>query len=116
MTEHDKKQLALIPADKIPFVWMPCGCIGIKLDGDNYISFWDCDSDYDWPKVCPRYRTHNPLTEYADGYFDDERRKFKPFQPIPVERFIELIDTLQRQSHMADRMGKLLNLLSIPTP
>lgn len=116
MNEHEKKQLALIPADKIPFVWMPCGCIGIKLDGDNYISFWDCDSDYDGPSVCPRHRTHNPMSDYNPEYWDDGRRKFRPFEPIPVERFVELIDTLQRQAHLADRMSKLLNLLAIPQP
>lgn len=98
MNERDRNIIKSIPLEKMPFVRMPCGCIGIKLHEDFYISFKNCDS-----AILLAVRQHNPLEEYPG------RGPF--FEPITPEELMEIIDALRRDTYSAASFHSLISTL-----
>jgi hypothetical protein len=94
LTQNELEAIRTMFDSQVPFVYMPCGCIGIKLHGDHYLSIVNCDSSYDHQPLEIRIREHNPVTSDRERDMDEGHRA-KPFTPVSKEKFIEIINELQ---------------------
>ena len=91
LSKMELERLANLPPESVPFVYMPCGCVGIKLYEDYYLSFKDCDHRHDEERFLT-IRQHNPVSDGGRTFPKD----VAPFTPVPKEEFIEIIEHLNQ--------------------
>jgi hypothetical protein len=106
LNEQEMKLLEGLKPEQVPFVYMPCGCIGIKLHGDVYLSFVNCDSDGPGNALELRIREHNPPDVWG------EREKARAFKPIELDRFIELVAVLRQLTIDASAWQNMEDLMN----
>jgi len=90
LTEQELKLLHEMKPEQVPFVYLPCGCIGLRLHGDVYLSFVNCDADGAENALEIRVRQHNPVGDYAP------KQQERAFKPIDMDRFLELVAVLRQ--------------------
>ena len=90
LTEAELKLLHEMKPEQVPFVYLPCGCIGLRLHGDVYLSFVNCDGEGAENALEIRVRQHNPVGDYAP------KQQERAFKPIDMDRFLELVAVLRQ--------------------
>lgn len=102
LPNHELEIIRTMFAHEVPFVYMPCGCVGIKLGGDHYLCFHECDREHDDPGYI-RIRTHNPVSDCGRTFPSG----VPPFSPIPKDEFIEIIEHLNEHIRNSESWSQM---------
>lgn len=96
-----------MPDDMVPFVTMPCGCVGIKLHGDHYLAIVNCDGGGDGrPSLSFDIRTHNGIADYP------ALKQAMAFKPITKEEFVEILASLNQMVQEACAWTSMRQLIN----
>ena len=106
LTEAELKLLEGMQPIQVPFIYMPCGCIGLRLHNDVYLSFVNCDSDGQENAFEIRVRQHNPEEVWGP------REKARAFKPIEMDRFLELVAVLRQLTIDASAWQNIEDLIN----